>query len=306
MSVGFLSNDQGYNAITAVEKYDTGWINTNDWEDRQLGSTATPKNTDSNVAHNLNCRLSDLIVKLFVSTDGTDANSFEVPFGPYYQYLVYGDIGITVFEVDNNNILVQTGYHGFCFINKTDSYVYIIRTEDWYYKVVVMKPNTGQIVMSNQGSAPAGSVQMFAGSSAPAGWFLCDGTAISRTSYKNLFAAISTTYGVGDGSTTFNIPDFRGIFPRGAGSNGTLDNANGDAFSGTLGTYQNDKMQGHKHHITSFSTTYGAGSSVVAGSYVGAMTEYVSTPDTDGTNGTPRTGTETNPANLSINFIIKI
>lgn len=57
---------------------------------------------------------------------------------------------------------------------------------------------------------PVGMVTDYAGSSAPSGWVLCYGQAISRTTYASLFAAISTTYGSGDGSTTFNVPDCRG------------------------------------------------------------------------------------------------
>jgi phage-related tail fiber protein len=59
-----------------------------------------------------------------------------------------------------------------------------------------------------------GSVELFAISSAPQGWLACNGAAISRTLYSNLFSKIGTTFGVGNGSTTFNIPDFRGRFPR--------------------------------------------------------------------------------------------
>ena len=60
------------------------------------------------------------------------------------------------------------------------------------------------------GAVPVGSVTAFAGSSAPSGWLLCYGQAIDRTQYSGLFAVISTTYGTGDGSTTFNVPDMRG------------------------------------------------------------------------------------------------
>jgi microcystin-dependent protein len=56
---------------------------------------------------------------------------------------------------------------------------------------------------------------MFAGSTAPTGWLLCDGTAVSRTTYSDLFAITSTTYGVGDGSTTFNLPNLKGRVPVG-------------------------------------------------------------------------------------------
>lgn len=57
---------------------------------------------------------------------------------------------------------------------------------------------------------PSGVSVPFAGSSVPSGWLLCDGSAVSRSAYPSLFAAIGTTYGVGDGSTTFNLPDSRG------------------------------------------------------------------------------------------------
>ena len=74
-------------------------------------------------------------------------------------------------------------------------------------------------------SAPAGTVNPYAGSTAPTGWLLAYGQAVSRTTYADLFAVLSTTYGSGDGSTTFNLPDMRGRV--GAG----LDNMGGTAAS---------------------------------------------------------------------------
>ena len=62
--------------------------------------------------------------------------------------------------------------------------------------------------------SPAGAVIMFAGASAPSGWLLCNGQAVSRTTYATLFSAIGTAYGVGDGSTTFNVPNLETKFPR--------------------------------------------------------------------------------------------
>jgi microcystin-dependent protein len=60
------------------------------------------------------------------------------------------------------------------------------------------------------GAVPVGVVNPFAGATAPSGWLLCFGQAVSRTQYPVLFTTISTTYGSGDGSTTFNVPDMRG------------------------------------------------------------------------------------------------
>ncbi len=65
-----------------------------------------------------------------------------------------------------------------------------------------------------QAYLPSGMVLYFANSTAPTGWLQCDGSAVSRTTYANLYAAIGTVYGAGDGSTTFNLPDTRGQFIR--------------------------------------------------------------------------------------------
>ena len=69
---------------------------------------------------------------------------------------------------------------------------------------------------------PAGTMILFGGTSTPSGWFWCDGSAYSRTTYAALFAAIGTTWGVGDGSTTFNVPDLRGRAPIGVGQGSGL------------------------------------------------------------------------------------
>ena len=65
---------------------------------------------------------------------------------------------------------------------------------------------------------PSGAVIMFAGAAAPTGWLACDGSAVSRTTYATLFAAIGGQYGSGDGSTTFNLPNLQTRIPIGVGS----------------------------------------------------------------------------------------
>lgn len=74
---------------------------------------------------------------------------------------------------------------------------------------------------------PAGSMVDFAGTTAPSGWLMCDGAAVSRTVYASLFSALGTAYGSGDGSTTFNLPDYRGRFARYLDNMGTLAGAAG-------------------------------------------------------------------------------
>ena len=64
-------------------------------------------------------------------------------------------------------------------------------------------------------AAPPGKIDLFAMNTAPSGWLKANGAAISRTAYANLFAVVGTTWGVGDGETTFQLPDFRGEFLRG-------------------------------------------------------------------------------------------
>lgn len=91
---------------------------------------------------------------------------------------------------------------------------------------LIVNGSTGSII----GTLPAGMVMYFANATAPQGWFQCDGSAKSRTNYAELFSAIGTVYGAGDGATTFNLPDFRGQFLR-AWSSATSTVA---AFTGTI------------------------------------------------------------------------
>ena len=74
-------------------------------------------------------------------------------------------------------------------------------------------------------SVPTGVVQAFAGSTTPQGWLLCDGSAVSRTDYAALYAVIGTTYGAGDGSTTFNLPNLVDKFVEGSATAGTVKSA---------------------------------------------------------------------------------
>src|SRR5690606_40101311 len=68
---------------------------------------------------------------------------------------------------------------------------------------------------------PTGAIVAYGGTDAPTGWLFCHGQEVSRTTYARLFAVIGTTYGAGDGSTTFNLPDLRQRFPLGKAASGT-------------------------------------------------------------------------------------
>ena len=112
-------------------------------------------------------------------------------------------------------------------------------------------------------TAPAASMMVFAGASAPSGWLLCFGQAISRTTYATLFSAVSTTYGIGDGSTTFNLPDMRGRVAAGADNMGgsaagrltsTTMSPDGNTLSATGGTQTHTlitaEMPSHTHALS--------------------------------------------------------
>ena len=117
--------------VLDILSYETGWINRNDWSNVHPGSN-TSKNVDSNITHNLNAPLSKLLVKFFISTDGTNANSFEINVVTIRHATATDNWGIVVDEVDNNNILIQTGQHGIMTLN-TSGGALAIDNENWYY-----------------------------------------------------------------------------------------------------------------------------------------------------------------------------
>lgn len=159
----------------------------------------------------------------------------------------------------------------------------------------------------------------YAGSSAPSGWLLCNGQAVSRTTYSALFAIIATTYGTGDGSTTFNVPDLRGEFLRG------LDGGRGVDTGRTLGSAQSADIAahshtasaavtdpGHIHNIAKWGVNFSAGGGTIepfAADIGGAGSDAVTRSGTTGISVAVTvnnsTGTETRPRNIALNFIIK-
>ena len=88
-----------------------------------------------------------------------------------------------------------------------------------------------------------GDIKKCAVNAVPYGWLKCDGAAISRTAYAALFAAIGTTWGAGDGATTFNVPDFRGYFLRG------FDNGAGVDVGRVFASAQADDLGSHQHGL---------------------------------------------------------
>lgn len=136
-----------------------------------------------------------------------------------------------------------------------------------------------------------GKVEAFGMSSPPLGWLLAQGQAVSRLEYADLFSAIGTIFGAGDGSTTFNLPDLRGEFIRG------WDNGRGVDAGRVLGSAQEDLFKSHAHQITGSNVTSFGGAGAVpgvspSGTESGGLTDFTG-------------GTETRPRNIALNYCIK-
>jgi microcystin-dependent protein len=174
---------------------------------------------------------------------------------------------------------------------------------------------------TNNSLVPSGAIMAFAMNLVPTGWLHANGSAVSRTTYSALWTALGTTsspYGQGDGSTTFNLPDLRGYFVRGSGTN-----SDGTA-SGTFGLKQADQFETHGHSASSNSTgahthsviqtidnnggfdsgagraRYGGSGDTTGSAGAHSHTITVSSPNS----GT--SGTETRPSNIAMLYCIKI
>lgn len=190
---------------------------------------------------------------------------------------------------------------------------------------------------------PPGTVVAFAGESAPPGWLLCDGAAVSQSMYPALFAAIGTAHGSGGMSGMFNLPDLRGRFVRGvdrgsmrdpdrstrqpANSGGNMGDSVGSVESAQVGGHAHPLTDpGHTHTVTdpghvhgpasglsSFimggtgpSASVGSGSSLTYAGVTGAATTGLTIRSaTSGITVAPSTGSETRPINIGLNYIIR-
>jgi microcystin-dependent protein len=148
---------------------------------------------------------------------------------------------------------------------------------------------TSMRIMTAYSGLGVGSVEAFARNTPPSGYLACNGAAISRTTYARLFARIGTTFGTGNGTTTFNLPDLRGEFIRG------WDNARGIDTGRVFGSAQGQEIQSHTH--TEQNTS---GSLAVQ---AGASGTVLTTQNTTNTGATG--GTETRPRNIALLYCIK-
>ena len=158
---------------------------------------------------------------------------------------------------------------------------------------------------------PLGTINAIGGSTAPDGWLLCQGQAVSRTDYSDLFAVIGTSFGSGDGSTTFNVPDLRGEFLRGAGTNSHTKQGSGGSVgqhqdaTGIPNVYVNNNTKIGMYPANNSTTDYNL-QSINHDSVIYQCVEYIETTNTvtGAYTGSPATYTA-RPTNTSVNFIIK-
>ena len=105
---------------------------------------------------------------------------------------------------------------------------------------------------------PIGTIIPFGSDTIPANWLLCDGRAVSRTTYAELFAAIGTSFGSGDGSTTFNLPNFKGRVPVGKDSTDTDFDTLGETGGSKTVTLTVDEMPAHTHAVMGYPSSGGS------------------------------------------------
>lgn len=157
-------------------------------------------------------------------------------------------------------------------------------------------PSVGLWTRLKEEDNAVGNVASFARTSAPPGWLKCNGAAVGRTTYAELFAIIGTTFGAGNGITTFNLPDFRAEFIRG------LDDGRGIDTGRVMGSAQADEFKSHYHSLQR--VIAGGGSSLdgydlgnfVTGGSLGPITTK---------NVQDFGGPETRPRNVALLFCIK-
>jgi len=193
----------------------------------------------------------------------------------------------------------------------------------------------GQLTSSVSAAMPVGSITMYGSNTPPTGYFICNGQPLSRSTYAALFAVISTTYGAGDGFSTFNVPDLQQRFPLGkaasgtgatlGGSGGAIDHTHtvaghSHSMSGAGATLATGTESANHTHALGYGTNLVAGAVAKPGSFSGTSTADTSGQSANhthalsgsignvsgGVSGDSSITTSTsNPPFMVVNFIIK-
>ena len=199
-----------------------------------------------------------------------------------YSSAATGDIQVRIPAVLGNNEVISVSkigrgdIDGVWQVPIVGSQVVVAVEDDRFSNIYMVYPNLALLQGTGDGGGeepppvvqfvPSGAIMQFAGASVPAGWLLCNGDPVNRTTYANLFTAIGTTYGTGDGTTTFNLPNFKGRVPVGRDSSVTIFNAlnnTGGVSSVTLAEanlpQHNHSLNNHAHSISHGHSMTGSG-----------------------------------------------
>lgn len=145
-------------------------------------------------------------------------------------------------------------------------------------------------------NVPTGCVQAFAGNTTPSGWLLCDGSAVSRTQYSRLFGVIGTTYGAGDGTDTFNLPNLVDKFIEGSSTAGTVKSAGLPNITGSFSNAPAYSAGG------AFTSEINANQAIASGSYYNT---YTTTFDASKSNSIYGNSNTVQPPAVTMRYIIK-
>lgn len=222
---------------------------------------------------------------LLIGTLGANV-SVNLPASVPGMWLIDNQTAATAFTVT-----VKTSAVGSTGINPPRGYLTYVYSDGTNVRFA----DQGNVISNVPQGVPAGVISSFAGTTPPSGYLFCDGAAVSRSTYAALFAAISTTWGNGDGSTTFNLPDLRNMFLRGSGTS-------------SVSTYEADGVgpltindPGHSHFGQSAFTGFNS----IIGGGVNQFSPQIQTGVA--TTGITITNTisETRPKNRRVLYIIK-
>ena len=147
-----------------------------------------------------------------------------------------------------------------------------------------MEVNLSAAVTTAAASVPVGAVLDFGGAAAPTGYLLCNGAAVQRSTYADLFTAIGTRFGAGDGSTTFNVPDFRRRVAVGSGgtASSTLGAVTGNSGGAETHTLTIGEMPAHTHNLNAEGLASSAGTEITARGQSGNPVPDYATKSTGG------------------------
>jgi microcystin-dependent protein len=227
--------------------------------------------------------------------------------------IISADSTDSIFEASSTrNFTIKTNAVTRLTINATDatSTVPVVLPAD---PTTALQAATKQYVdTTGTTSTPPGSLIAFAGTSVPTGWLACQGQAVSQTTYAALYAAIGATWNTGgEGAGNFRLPDLRGMFVRGTGTNAT--GSSSGAVGPSVGAYAADTYLNHSHAVTdpghthtiAGASTTGASTALLFGVSVGST--FTSNSNTTGltVNTSTTGGTETKPKNYGVLYIIK-